>query len=172
MFRQVARSQTFIKQAAQQQQKQFMAATISRRSYATKEDTDVVELNKDQQEFPKELISGAPRDLSLQRQVRIYKEAKPATQSGQHNGKFWKIDWDVLNKGNRWENDLIGYQSSADYMQATALKFDTKEAAIRFATGQGYAYYVQEPKQRHFRKKEYSANFTWSEGPLKHIRTK
>lgn len=32
---------------------------------------------------------------------------------GRHN---WKLDWDVLGKGHRWENDLIGYQSSSDYM--------------------------------------------------------
>ncbi|PSK76842.1 hypothetical protein CJJ07_003347 [Candidozyma auris] len=121
---------------------------------------------------PKEIVSGAPEELSTSRTVRIYKEAKPATQSGRHNGKFWKLDWDVLGKENRWENDLIGYQSSADYMQGTIMKFDTKEAAIRFAEGQGWSYYVKEPKERHFRKKEYAMNFFHSPGPLKHIRTK
>ncbi|ODV67628.1 hypothetical protein HYPBUDRAFT_107563 [Hyphopichia burtonii NRRL Y-1933] len=119
-----------------------------------------------------EVVSGAPQDLSTNRVVRIYLESKPATQSGHHNAKSWKLDWDVLGKGNRWENDLIGYQSSADYMQGTIMKFDTKEAAIRFAQGQGWDHYVQEPKKRHFRKKEYAANFYHSAGPLKHIRTK
>lgn len=119
-----------------------------------------------------EIVSGAPKELTTNRVVRIYKEAKPATQSSNHNGAFWKIDWDILGKGNRWENDLIGYQSSSDYMQGTALKFDTKEAAIRFADGQGWDHYVQEPKKKHFRKKEYSVNFYHSAGPLKHIRTK
>lgn len=119
-----------------------------------------------------EVVSGAPEELTTNRIVRIYKEAKPATQSGKHQGKAWKLDWDVLGKGNRWENDLMGYQSSADYMQGTIMKFDTKEAAIKFAQGQGWDHYVQEPKQRHFRKKEYSSNFYHSPGPLKHIRTK
>lgn len=119
-----------------------------------------------------EVVSGAPVELVTNRVVRISKEAKPATQSGRHQGKFWKLDWDVLGKGNRWENDLIGYQSSADYMQGTIMKFDTKEAAIRFAQGQGWDFYVQEPKERHFRKKEYAMNFYHSAGPLKHIRTK
>lgn len=120
----------------------------------------------------KEIVSGAPQELTTERVVRIFKEAKPATQSGHHNGKFWKLDWDVLGKGNRWENDLMGYQGSADYMQGTIMKFDTKESAIRFAEGQGWSYYVQEPKVRHFRKKEYAMNFAHSAGPLKHIRTK
>lgn len=119
-----------------------------------------------------EVVSGAPKALTTERVVRIFKEAKPATQLGHHNGKFWKLDWDVLGKGNRWENDLMGYQGSADYMQGTIMKFDTKDSAIRFAEGQGWSYYVQEPKQRHFRKKEYAVNFLHSAGPLKHIRTK
>lgn len=119
-----------------------------------------------------EVVSGAPEELTTNRVVRIYKEAKPATQQGKHQGKGWKLDWDVLGKGNRWENDLMGYQSSADYMQGTILKFDTKEAAIKFAQGQGWDHYIQEPKERHFRKKEYAMNFYHSPGPLKHIRTK
>lgn len=120
----------------------------------------------------KEIISGAPKELTTDRVVRIFKEAKPATQSGHHNGAYWKLDWDVLGKSNRWENDLMGYQGSADYMQGTIMKFDTKEAAINFAEGQGWSYYLQEPKKRHFRKKEYAMNFQHSAGPLKHIRTK
>ncbi|KAI5955635.1 NdufS4 [Candida jiufengensis] len=120
----------------------------------------------------KEIVSGAPRDLVTSRVVRIYQESKPATQSGHHNGDHWKLDWDVLGKGNRWENDLMGYQGSSDYMQGTQMKFDTKDAAIRFAENQGWDHYVQEPKKRHFRKKEYAANFYHVPGPLKHIRTK
>lgn len=119
-----------------------------------------------------EIISGAPLDLSTSRVVRIYRQSKSATQSSNHNGSFWLLDWDVLGKGNRWENDLMGYQGSADYMQGTIMKFDTKEAAIRFAQGQGWDHYIQEPKTRHFRKKDYSVNFLHSAGPLKHIRTK
>lgn len=117
-------------------------------------------------------MSGAPSDLVTKRVVRIYKEAKPATQSSHHNGDHWKLDWDVLGSGNRWENDLIGYQGTADYMQGTIMKFDNKEAAIKFAQGQGWDHYVQEPKKKHFRKKEYAANFYHVAGPLKHIRTK
>lgn len=123
-------------------------------------------------ETPKEIVSGAPRELVTSRVVRIYKESKPATQSSNHNGDHWKLDWDILGAGNRWENDLIGYQGSADYMQGTIMKFDTKEAAINFAQGQGWDHYVQEPKKKRFVKKEYADNFFHSAGPLKHIRTK
>lgn len=43
-------------------------------------------------------FSGAPIDLKA-RTVRIYKPAKPATQSGNWNGRQWRMDWDVLGKG-------------------------------------------------------------------------
>lgn len=119
----------------------------------------------------KAVVSGVPQDLT-QRVVRIYKEAKPATQSSNDNGKFWKIDWEIAGKSNRWENDLIGYQGTADAMNATVLKFDSKEAAIRFAEEQQWIFVVSEPKERKFVKKDYSANFYHSSGPLKHIRTK
>lgn len=123
-------------------------------------------------QVPNEIISGAPKELTTSRVVRIYQESKYATQSGTHNTDAWKLDWDVLGAGNRWENDLMGYQGSSDYMQGTIMKFDTKEAAIRFAQGQGWDHYVQEPNKRRFRKKDYSINFLHSKGPLKHIRTK
>lgn len=52
------------------------------------------------------------------------------------------------------------------------MKFDTKESAIRFAQGQGWTFYVQEPNERRFKKKDYSKNFYHSPTKLKHIRTK
>jgi len=82
------------------------------------------------------------------------------------------MDWDVLGKGHRWENQLIGWQSSADAMQGTHINFKSKEDAIAFAEKQGYEYYVQEPNERHFAPKAYANNFLYSPGKLKHIRTK
>lgn len=121
---------------------------------------------------PVELLSGAPLPLSTERVVRIFQQAKPATQSGTHGSHAWRLDWDIVERANRWENDLIGYASSGDYMQATQLKFDSKDAAIRFAVKNGYDYYVQEPHERAFRPKSYATNFLHSKGKLKHIRTK
>lgn len=119
----------------------------------------------------KEIVSGAPERVT-NRTVRIYKPSKPATQSSNHDGSTWRIEWEIIGGSNRWENDLMGYQSTADEMNATIMRFDTKDSAIKFAEGQGWDYYIYEPKERKFRKKEYSANFYHSAGPLKHIRTK
>lgn len=82
------------------------------------------------------------------------------------------MDWDILPKGHRWENPLMGWQSSGDYMQGTNLDFKTKEDAVAFAEKQGYEYFVQEPKERVISPKAYANNFLYSPGKLKHIRTK
>jgi NADH dehydrogenase (ubiquinone) Fe-S protein 4 len=82
------------------------------------------------------------------------------------------MDWDVLSKGHRWENPLMGWQSSADAMQGTRINFKTKEDAIRFAEKQGYEYFVQEPQTRRFVSKAYAANFVYEDRKLKHIQTK
>lgn len=122
----------------------------------------------------RELVSGAPAELAYtdNRVVHIYKQAKSATQSSERNTKFWKLEWDIIPKGNRWENDLIGYQGTSDYMHCTDLKFDTKEAAIRFAESQGWDYEVSEPHKRKFEVKQYAFNFVHSKKPLKIIRCK
>jgi NADH dehydrogenase (ubiquinone) Fe-S protein 4 len=82
------------------------------------------------------------------------------------------MDWDVLGKGHRWENPLMGWQSSGDYMQGTHLNFKSKEDAINFAEKQGYEYFVQEPNVRKFTPKAYANNFLYTPKKLKHIRTK
>jgi NADH dehydrogenase (ubiquinone) Fe-S protein 4 len=82
------------------------------------------------------------------------------------------MDWDILPKGHRWENPLMGWQSSGDFMQGTHLNFKTKEDAIRFADKQGYEYFIQEPNSRKFTPKAYANNFLYSERKLKFVHTK
>ncbi|KAL4874120.1 hypothetical protein BDV12DRAFT_159114 [Aspergillus spectabilis] len=117
------------------------------------------------------VLSGAPTDLQA-RTVRIYRPSKPATQSGDWHSHHWRMDWDILQKGHRWENPLMGWQSSADGMQGTTLNFKSKEDAILFAQKQGYEYFVQEPNERKFVPKAYANNFVYENRKLKHIRTK
>jgi NADH dehydrogenase (ubiquinone) Fe-S protein 4 len=76
-------------------------------------------------------------------------------QSGGAKGMRWRLDWDILPGGGRWENPLMGWASSyaklpkhciafltsspprADYVQGTRLSFRSKEDAIHFAEKQG-----------------------------------
>ncbi|KAF4629954.1 hypothetical protein G7Y89_g8193 [Cudoniella acicularis] len=127
--------------------------------------------SEDGEVLPAAVLSGAPIELEA-RTVRIYRPAKTATQSGDWHGHHWRMDWDILSKGHRWENPLMGWQSSADFMQGTHLNFKSKDDAIRFAEKQGYEYFVQEPNTRKIAPKAYANNFLWSDKKLKHIRTK
>ncbi len=78
----------------------------------------------------------------------------------------------MLGKGHRWENHLMGWQASSDFMQGTRLNFRSKEEAIAFVEKQGWEYFVQEPNERKFMPKAYANNFLWSAKPLKLIRSK
>ena len=138
---------------------------------------------------PGAILSGAPVELQG-RQVRsvmltksnsfsladfpsrIHRPTKPATQSGTWHSHSWRMDWDILQRGHRWENPLMGWQSSGDFMQGTHLNFKTKEDAIAFAEKQGYEYFVQEPTERKFTPKAYANNFIHEPKKLKHIKTK
>lgn len=102
----------------------------------------------------------------------IYRPTKTATQSGDWHSHHWRMDWDPLSKGERWENPLMGWQSSADFMNGHSIQFKTKEDAINFANKQGYEYFVQEPNERKFVPKAYANNFTHSPKKLKIVRTK
>ncbi|ORY81548.1 ETC complex I subunit conserved region-domain-containing protein [Protomyces lactucae-debilis] len=121
---------------------------------------------------PVDSISGAPESLH-QRIVRIYKPSKTAMQSGIQGTKLWRMDWDVLEKDNRWTNPLMGWASSGDFMQGTSLKFGTQDDAIRFAESQGWTYYLQAPHEQKFQVKSYSSNYTKTQmNPSKIAHTK
>lgn len=66
----------------------------------------------------------------------------------------------------------MGWQSSADFMQGTHLNFQSKEDAIRFASKQGYEFFVQEPNERRIIPKAYADQFVHSAKKLKQVRTK
>jgi NADH dehydrogenase (ubiquinone) Fe-S protein 4 len=73
----------------------------------------------------------------MHRAVRIYQPTRNTMQSGSGKTERWRIDFDVLPGGSRWENPLMGYASSADYMQGTRMSFRSSEDAARFAEKQG-----------------------------------
>jgi len=84
----------------------------------------------------------------------------------------WLMDWDPLPKGHRWENPLMGWQSSGDFMQGERIGFKSKDEAIAFANKQGYEYFVQEPNERKIVPKAYANQFVHSPKKLKIVRTK
>ncbi|KAG0369920.1 Ndufs4, NADH dehydrogenase Fe-S protein 4 [Gamsiella multidivaricata] len=118
-----------------------------------------------------EIISGAPEEVRMH-PCRIYQQAKAATQSGIANTGYWRLDFDTDLEAGRFENELIGWASSADYMQALAMKFTSKEDAAAFADKQGWDYTIQEPNKKVFKKKIYADNFKYSPKKLRFVKTK
>ncbi|KAF9510083.1 hypothetical protein BS47DRAFT_1348370 [Hydnum rufescens UP504] len=118
-----------------------------------------------------EVISGAPEQLQ-HRSVRIYQPTRNTMQSGGTKGEKWRIDFDVLQGGGRWENPLMGWASSADYMQGTRMSFNTKEDAIHFAEKQGWDYYVQPSTVKRIPPKNYAENYVYRPAKLRIAHTK
>ncbi|CAO3653808.1 unnamed protein product [Mucor hiemalis] len=138
--------------------------------FSSSQNKDVIH-SENQPVLSVENLSGAPESL-LDRQVRIFKPTRTPVQQGKNGTRLWRIDFDILEDGNRWENPLMGWASSSDFQQALTMKFLTKEDAITFAEKQGWNYYVQEPKTVKFVKKAYADNFKYSPGKLRMIKTK
>ncbi len=91
--------------------------------------------------------------------VRIYRPARTAMQSGEANTKDWIIEFEPT--APRSIDPLMGWTSSPDTRGQVILRFRTKEEAIAYAEKQGYAFQVFEPKERTLRPKSYASNFDY-----------
>ncbi|PWA03552.1 hypothetical protein BB558_000228 [Smittium angustum] len=109
---------------------------------------------------------------TVKNKVRIYRPALTVMQSGKNRSRHWQIDFDNLPFGNRWTNQLMGWQGSCDNTQSLRLKFTTKEQAIQFAEKQGWEYSVFKPNNPKFKPKSYKANFVYNPDKLRFIYTK
>ena len=89
--------------------------------------------------------------------VRIFKPAKTAMQSGEARTKVWILEFEPA--APRSVDPLMGWTSSSDTRAQVRLEFDTKEEAIAYATREGLAYTLIEPKPRKPIRKSYADNF-------------
>ncbi len=88
--------------------------------------------------------------------ARIYLPTRNAMQSGQAKDK-WILEYEPeLPRG---IEPLMGWTSSADMKSQVKLRFETKEEAIAYATRNGVAYRVEEPKLAQRKIISYSDNF-------------
>ncbi|KAF9452979.1 hypothetical protein P691DRAFT_720832 [Macrolepiota fuliginosa MF-IS2] len=136
-----------------------------------KESSEIVAPEPVREVLVADAISGAPSQLR-HRPVRIYQPTRNTMQSGPGKSERWRLDFDILPGGSRWENPLMGYASSADYMQGTRLSFRSKEDAIHFAEKQGWDYFVQPEATKRIPPKNYSENFVYKPHKLRIMRTK
>lgn len=90
--------------------------------------------------------------------ARIYQPARNAMQSGQSKTE-WLLEHSPASA--RAIDPLMGWTSAADTQAQVKLRFESKEAAIAYATANGIAYQLVEPKPRahNLRKGGYGENF-------------
>lgn len=91
--------------------------------------------------------------------ARIYQPAKNAMQSGTGKTRYWLLE--VVPSERREIDPLMGWTGSSDTASQIKLRFDTREAAIDYATEHGIDYVLIEPKKRKpiIRQRGYGENF-------------
>ena len=92
--------------------------------------------------------------------VRIYKPAKTAMQSGRAKTKAWMLEYRAESR--RIPEPLMGWVSAGDTTNQVRIPFDTKDEAIAFARKHGFAFIVQEPRERVLKPKAYADNFAFN----------
>ena len=89
--------------------------------------------------------------------VRIYKPAKSAMQSGRAGSEHWVLEFEPQSP--RQLEPLMGWTSSNDTQTQSRLFFDSAEQAVEYAQQRGYAYHVEQAQERIIKPKSYLDNF-------------
>lgn len=92
-------------------------------------------------------------------QVRIFKPAKTAMQSGRAGTDRWCMEFEP--GARRSIEPLMGWTSGAETKHQVCLWFDSKEEAITYAEKQGLMYSVTEPTARKINPRAYADNFSY-----------
>lgn len=91
--------------------------------------------------------------------ARIYRPARNAMQSGTAKTKHWVLEYSAASS--REVDPLMGWTTSSDTQSQVRLRFESKEAALRYAADHGIDAEVTEPKTRkpNIRARGYGENF-------------
>jgi hypothetical protein len=90
-------------------------------------------------------------------QVRIYRQAKTAMQSGRANTRRWVVEFEPESR--RVVEPLMGWTSSRDTRGQVRMFFDSEAEAVAYAKRSGLMYTLEQPRERQVRPKAYADNF-------------
>ena len=90
--------------------------------------------------------------------AKIYRPTKNPMQSGKANIVKWLLEYEPA--AAKKVDNLMGWQGSTDMLNEIHMKFDSKEAAVAYATKNGLDFEVIEPKEPVIKIKSYAENFT------------
>ena len=89
--------------------------------------------------------------------VRIFRPAKSAMQSGTANARRWVMEFEPT--APKVTDPLMGWTGSTDTQGQVRLRFDDEAAAVAFAEKHGLIYRVYEAREQRPTPKSYAANF-------------
>ena len=91
-------------------------------------------------------------------QVRIYRPAKTAMQSGRAgNARAWVLEYEPV--APKQPDNLMGWLGSSDTTSQLRLKFATRDEAVAFAKRKGLDYQMFDENTRQQKPKNYADNF-------------
>ena len=91
--------------------------------------------------------------------VRIYRPAKTATQSGRARSNRWVLEFSTALAQRR--DSLMGWAGQGDTRRQVRLEFDSEAEAVAFARRNGLTYAVEPARERRIRAKSYADNFRY-----------
>ncbi|MBT8472797.1 MAG: ETC complex I subunit [Marinicaulis sp.] len=91
--------------------------------------------------------------------AKIYSPKKSAMQSGRSRKNVWLLEFDETKR--RSGDPLMGWTSAEGGDASNALKFESKDAAVRYAEKNGIPFYVVESQEPVREPKTYSDNFAF-----------
>lgn len=91
--------------------------------------------------------------------ARIYRPSKNAMQSGRAGTDHWVLEYETETP--RVPEPLMGWTSSGDTLNQVRIRFDTKDAAIRFAEEEGLQFTVSQAHERRIKPRNYIDNFKY-----------
>ena len=89
--------------------------------------------------------------------IKIYKPSKSSMQSGQRNTKKWLAEY--ISDYEQVKDTLMGWNSSLDTKSQIKVFFETKEQALEWAKKNNYQNFIEDPRKRKIKPKNYASNF-------------
>ena len=89
--------------------------------------------------------------------ARIYQRPKNSTQSGRARTNLWMFEFTPAEA--QHPDPLTGWAGSGDTRSQVKLSFPTREAAIDYATREGFSYTVVPAPERTLKLQAYADNF-------------
>jgi hypothetical protein len=89
--------------------------------------------------------------------VRIFRPAKSAMQSGYRNTRRWTLQFEPA--AAKKLDPLMGWAGSVDTRGQIRMPFDSKDEAVAYADRHDLSYQIVEPHSRRIRPKCYADNF-------------